>query len=206
LLTVPLHNRAVGPPAPSANASAQSRIREISLALDRLRQEEIKLIAEMADIARGLVIAQHGLFETPTTAAAVLEFPTAGPVKTWGLSAALLAELREAYPGVVVLEECRRALQWVRTNQLRTAKGMPKFLNAWMARAQDKAPARPGAGMARHQPWQGQPDAAAWRCPHVPDRCGSPATCRNAVLLKRPTDPAVRFKLDEHGTPRAVPE
>lgn len=71
----------------------------------------------------------------------VLTFPTVGTgPRSWDLTAPKLAEYREAYPGVDVLAECRKALQWCRDNPSRrkTAGGMPKFLAGWLGRAQDR--------------------------------------------------------------------
>lgn len=77
----------------------------------------------------------------------VLTFPTDGKIKEWGLTEDYLAEMRDAYPSVDVLAECRKALAWVNANPSRrkTARGMKSFLLAWMGRCQDRSggPARP---------------------------------------------------------------
>ena len=91
----------------------------------------------------------------PAPAEAVLTFPTVpgakGGAKEWPLTSAKLAEYRESFPGVDVLAECRKALQWARDNpgRRKTAKGMPCFLTNWLARAQNtgrcvRAPAAAG--------------------------------------------------------------
>ncbi len=72
----------------------------------------------------------------------VLVFPCVGKVTEWYLFPSKLAEYRETYPGIDVLAECRKALQWCRDNKKnqKTAQGMPKFLGGWLGRNQDRAP------------------------------------------------------------------
>lgn len=66
-------------------------------------------------------------------------FPCAGDPQTWELTLPLVTQWREAYPAVDVSAEARAAHAWVisNLNDRKTAKGMPRFLNAWMARAQN---------------------------------------------------------------------
>lgn len=70
----------------------------------------------------------------------VMEFPCvgAGPDR-WPLTVPKLAEYVESYPGIDPLAEARAARQWCIDNpqKRKTARGMPKFLNDWMARAQN---------------------------------------------------------------------
>lgn len=78
----------------------------------------------------------------------VLTFPCSGP-KTqpdhWHLRKSKLAEYEESYPGVDVLVECRKALQWCRDNPKRTktAQGTPAYLSRWLSKAQDGSRAPP---------------------------------------------------------------
>lgn len=70
-------------------------------------------------------------------------FPISAPrnkPNTWRLSDALIAELAATYPAVDVPAHCRRAWQWVMTNlgRRKTVNGMPKFLNFWMSKQQDR--------------------------------------------------------------------
>lgn len=78
----------------------------------------------------------------------VLEFPiVGGQAKTWGLTESKIAEYRESYPGVDVLAESRKALQWCRDNpaKRKTLRGMPAFLGRWFSKVQDRGGAqRPG--------------------------------------------------------------
>jgi hypothetical protein len=73
----------------------------------------------------------------------VLTIPAVGEGdQEWPLTQAKIDEWGEAYPGVDVLAECRKARQWCIDNPTRrkTAKGMPRFLSTWLSRAQDQAP------------------------------------------------------------------
>jgi hypothetical protein len=74
-------------------------------------------------------------------ASAVLEFPIAhrkGNPETWTLRADYVAELSEAFVGIDVMSEARKALVWVRGKPQRkkTSRGMRSFLFGWMERAQ----------------------------------------------------------------------
>jgi hypothetical protein len=71
----------------------------------------------------------------------LLVFPVSGNDKDWLLSEAFLEEQRPLYPGVDVLLECKKALQWVKANPTRkkTSRGMPKFLIGWLERSQNKS-------------------------------------------------------------------
>jgi len=82
---------------------------------------------------------------------AVMTFTCVGTGPSeWTLTAGKLQEYRDAFPGIDVLSECRRARQWLIDNPPRrkTAKGMPRFLNSWLSRAQDRA-GRNGQPMAK---------------------------------------------------------
>lgn len=71
----------------------------------------------------------------------LLIFPTAGPLKEWGLTQEKVVEWAISYPGVDILAECRKARQWVIDNPVRkkTANGMTRFLSSWLARAQNQS-------------------------------------------------------------------
>jgi hypothetical protein len=71
--------------------------------------------------------------EPPPT---LLAFPTIGPIKEWPFTEALAGELAELYPGHDVLASARAALAWVKAlpSRRKTAKGMRRFLTAWIER------------------------------------------------------------------------
>ena len=74
--------------------------------------------------------------------------------KEFGVQAAKVAEWQMAFPGVDVQTALLRARQWCIDNPSRkkTAKGAPKFLNAWLAREQDNSRGKPQvSGIARPQ-------------------------------------------------------
>lgn len=71
--------------------------------------------------------------------------------KTWLLSDARIDELAQAFPGIDVRAESRKAFGWIvaNANRRKTARGMPRFLWGWMERAQNRSggngfQARPG--------------------------------------------------------------
>lgn len=72
----------------------------------------------------------------------VLVFPCSGdgPVE-WPLLQEKVDEYQVTYPGINVLAECRKARQWCieAKSQRKTFRGMPKFLNGWLSRAQDRS-------------------------------------------------------------------
>jgi uncharacterized protein YdaU (DUF1376 family) len=76
-----------------------------------------------------------------------LTFPVIGSEKpTWALTERQITEWERLFPGVPILAECRKALAWVQANQRKTAKGMPKFLTAWLTRAVDSPRSASQAG------------------------------------------------------------
>ncbi len=69
-------------------------------------------------------------------------FPASGPGagKGWPLRQSKLDEWQAAYPGLDCRAELRKAKQWLADNpgRRKTLAGMPRFLGAWLARAQDQ--------------------------------------------------------------------
>jgi hypothetical protein len=68
-------------------------------------------------------------------------FPACGDPFTWEASHQQLSEWAATYTAVDVVAAHRRAHAWVMANlsKRKTAKGYPKFMNAWLAKMQDKA-------------------------------------------------------------------
>lgn len=86
-------------------------------------------------------------------------FPVAGsPDGYWIPDETFLQGLEASYPSIPIQAELRAARSWILCNPTRrkTARGMPRFLNAWMARAQNG-----GSGRNGHQ----QEDRKASRHP-----------------------------------------
>lgn len=73
--------------------------------------------------------------------------------REWPVVPSKVAEWQEAFPGVDVLQELRKARQWLRDNptKLKTYGGMSRYLGSWLARAQDQSRGHPptAGGMRR---------------------------------------------------------
>jgi len=72
---------------------------------------------------------------------AILVFPTVGRgPREFGLTRSMLDAWADAWPGIDVLAEAKKALAWVNANptKRKTAAGMPAFLTRWCNRAQDR--------------------------------------------------------------------
>lgn len=67
-----------------------------------------------------------------------------GKPRIWPLYADKIADYQMTYPGIDAMAEARRALQWCKDNhsKQKTFGGMPRFLNTWMAKAQDESAAK----------------------------------------------------------------
>lgn len=86
---------------------------------------------------------------------AVLTYPTTGEVKEWHLTQKYIDEWKTAFPALDIEGECRRALAWVNANpgKRKTARGMPRFLVAWLERSQNSgAGGRAGGGGSHARP------------------------------------------------------
>lgn len=72
------------------------------------------------------------------SAEAVISIPLAGG-KDFHVTPGMKAEFEKLYPGIDVLQELRAARGWCLTNPARckTHTGCPRFLNSWLARAQN---------------------------------------------------------------------
>jgi hypothetical protein len=74
-----------------------------------------------------------------------LRFPcVGGPQRSWALSEAQVAAWAGVFPHLDVRAECQHALAWLLAapGRTKTARGMPRFLVAWLGRSNDRA--RPG--------------------------------------------------------------
>lgn len=70
----------------------------------------------------------------------LMVFPTDGKQREWALTDPFVAQMREAFPTLDVMAEMRKAKAWILANESKrkTAAGMPRFLNSWLGRAQDR--------------------------------------------------------------------
>lgn len=70
----------------------------------------------------------------------ILTFPAVGKgASTWNLTETIRQELAEAFPGVDVVGEAKKARAWIVANptKRKTAKGYRAFLTRWIAKAND---------------------------------------------------------------------
>ena len=80
--------------------------------------------------------------ETVNSAPPVLQFPTNGEPPNWDLTPEQVGIWTGLYPGIEVESECRKALAWILANRKKTAKGMPRFLNGWLSKSNDRGSVR----------------------------------------------------------------
>lgn len=69
----------------------------------------------------------------------VVSFPVSGGGGDWPLTEDYVHRLTELYPGIDVILEAKKALNWVEINpsKKKTAGGMKRFLATWMERSQN---------------------------------------------------------------------
>ncbi len=68
----------------------------------------------------------------------ILIFNCNGNQKDWWLTQSQVSKWKEAYPGLDVLSECRKAMAWTEANTKKTARGMKRFLVSWLSKANDR--------------------------------------------------------------------
>lgn len=89
------------------------------------------------DIKEDVYDQQGGL---ESKGAVVLEFPVVGrppgPFRLWQCD---VDDFSRLFPGVDILQQCRHALSWCKTNptKRKTFGGMPRFLSGWLGRCQN---------------------------------------------------------------------
>lgn len=135
------------PPSEVCSEPPQAAASELAAKIDAAaRADECEGTADATDGGPGRARKKP----TEDASPVAMTFPVVGQKdapKEWHLREAKVAEYREAYPGVDVLAECRKALQWARDNQAKrkTARGMPAFLGRWLDRVQNRGgpPAAP---------------------------------------------------------------
>ncbi len=69
--------------------------------------------------------------------AMAIALPCVGEKKTWTISPGFYRHLAEAYPGIDLCSELRKAKAWLIANskQLKTYRGMERFIRSWIDRA-----------------------------------------------------------------------
>jgi uncharacterized protein YdaU (DUF1376 family) len=115
---------------------------------------------------------------------AVMTFPVVGKDPgEWHLTAAKVAEWREAFPGIDVTAECRKARQWCLDNPRRckTRRGITAFLGRWLSKAQDGLGRNPGGRPGSAEDDDGWSDPATSPDPNV----GVPLTPERIRQIER---------------------
>jgi uncharacterized protein YdaU (DUF1376 family) len=88
----------------------------------------------------------------------LLVFPCVGAPAIWPLTEHFVAELRRLYPTINPLAQCELAKSKIERKAVspKTARGMPKFLFAWMDRASDRPARFPLSAMPRESQFAGK--------------------------------------------------
>jgi hypothetical protein len=100
--------------------------------------------AEPADPAgaSGILFAEMAPPPAPPSPPPLLLFPCVADrrsrkAREWPLTADLMAQWEETFPGIDVLGEARKAREWLLANHLKTFGGMRIYLFRWLCKAQD---------------------------------------------------------------------
>lgn len=76
--------------------------------------------------------------------AGVFELPLPGDQGEWQVPQKIFNEWVILYPNVSVMAELAKMRGWLLTNHRKTGKGLPRFINTWLAKEQDKSPRNTG--------------------------------------------------------------
>lgn len=81
----------------------------------------------------------------------VLTFPCSGDKSEWHLYPSKEKEWQASFPGLIVLQECKKARQWILDNptKRKTYNGMTRFLGAWLGRVQNSGGENAKSGSGR---------------------------------------------------------
>lgn len=87
---------------------------------------------------------------------AVMEFPVVASEVPWRLEQHEVDVWLDAFPGIDVLGECRKARAWLISNpsRMKTPRGMTKFLFSWLERSQNGVRS-PGRSNAKSEQFSG---------------------------------------------------
>ena len=111
-----------------------------------------------------------------------LIYPVQGTHQSWQPTAAQVEQWQALYPTLDVAQELRSALAWTLANpsKRKTARGMPRFLSAWLTRSAVDVYRSIGV-RTRLTDTDVRREYYAWLdaggCPHTP-RCGNYTTCQ----------------------------
>jgi predicted nucleic acid-binding Zn-ribbon protein len=132
---------AISDPIRSDPIRSDPRVRtEDSLAAEKTAAKPAALLDDEEDRHEGDADPPPVIAVTVPADPLLLTFPTIGTDgHEWYLTQSQVDEWAELYPNLDVLDQCRRALGWVRADKTRrkTKKGMEKFLSSWLNRSTD---------------------------------------------------------------------
>ena len=114
---------------------------------------------------------------------AALDFTVKGG-RQWVLTNEQVNEWELLYPGLDVMEECRKAFAWIRADDKRqkTEGGMKRFLVGWLNRCQPTEPPRPpGPTVGSEFSWT-EADQAAYDAEKAKERLTLAAISRTNLL------------------------
>lgn len=64
----------------------------------------------------------------------ILRYPCQGKIAEWCLTEAQVEEWQRLYPGLDILQCCRSALAYIAAGEMKTARGMARYLVGWFDR------------------------------------------------------------------------
>lgn len=114
-------------------------------------REEKSRVIQNTDNSPTTENAASLLSDLADTTPVVLIFPCVGQQDVWPLPESLLNRLRELYPTIDPLAECKLALGKIETGAVtkKTARGMARFLFAWMDRSSNRKLSNAGGNERR---------------------------------------------------------
>ncbi|WP_213804746.1 hypothetical protein [Granulicella sp. dw_53] len=76
----------------------------------------------------------------------VFNLPVIGGKDKYGVPQRLYNEYVKAFPGISVMDELGKMRVWLLSNptRMKTPRGMPRFVNSWLSKAQDNQPQQHG--------------------------------------------------------------
>lgn len=113
------------------------------------QEQEQEQEQDLKDICAERLAASTPVDEPPESKVPPVELIPLPGTGEYPVSPQLVNELQRAYPGVDIRAELGKARAWCVTNptKRKTARGVPRFLNAWMERAQNaRRSSGPGGG------------------------------------------------------------
>jgi hypothetical protein len=145
----------------SLNSARQAKFKEKEPKIDAETGNAPSVTKALLDKRReDKSIEEKNIIKKESEESILLEFPCHGNKPTWGLSQSFADDLAKAFPTIDILGEARKALVWLKSNNLKTAAGMSRFLNSWMGKANNSTRLS-GTGWAVKKPIETRMDNSA---------------------------------------------